>query len=385
MSLPSPSQRLIPAITWARLGGAWLVVAAMALWGKSWLTPPLTPLPALLVFGLLFATIITASFGVVREADHLAHQLGEPYGTLILTLAIVSIEVILIASVLLGPGEAPTIGRDAIFSVMMIILNLVTGLCLLMGALRHGEQAYNAQGAITYLSMIVLLTGTALLLPNVTSGAGEFTPLQAGVVSALTVVLYAVFLGFQMRSARRLFIQPEGMAMHVPHQVSAAAAGNAPAPIDRRQIVVRALVLIAMMLPIVLLSHDLAIVIVIDYGIAALDAPVALGGVLIAIIVFTPESITAVKAALANEMQRAVNLCLGAFVSTVGLTVPAVLLIGLFTGKTVTMGISPTETLLFALTCALTGLSFIGQRTSAIQGVMHLTLFAVFALLLFAP
>ena len=126
----------------------------------------------------MFFTIIAASFGVVHEADLLAHKLGEPYGTLILTLSIVSIEVILIASVLLGPGEFPTIGRDSIFAVMMIIVNLVMGICLIAGGLKYGEQEFNAQGANAYLAMIVLLTGTALVLPNYLSGAGEFTTLQ---------------------------------------------------------------------------------------------------------------------------------------------------------------------------------------------------------------
>jgi len=146
---------------------------------------------------------------------------------------------------------------------------------------------------------------------------------------------------------------------------------------------IRSLVLIALILPIVLLAHDLAIVT--DYGIAASGAPVAVGGVLIAIIVFTPESITAIKAAMNNEMQRAINLCLGAFVSTVGLTVPVVLLIGLISGKQVVMGISNTDMVLFLLTVMLSMLSFGGPRTSPIHGYMHLMVFAVFGLLLFYP
>ena len=139
----------------------------------------------------------------------------------------------------------------------------------------------------------------------------------------------------------------------------------------------------AVILPIVLLANVLAAVT--DYGSAAMGAPAAVGGVLIAIIVFTPESITAVKAAMNNEMQRAINLCLGAFVSTVGLTVPAVLIIGLLTGKQVIMGISPMEMVLFALTVVLTTQTFNGQRASPIQGFMHITLFVVFGLLLFNP
>lgn len=368
--------------------GAWAVVGAFFFFGALWLADPIHPVVATLVFIGLFVTILAASFGVVHEADHLAHQLGEPYGTLILTLSIVSIEVILIASVLLGPGEFPTIARDSIFAVMMIILNLVMGICLIAGAARHGEQAYNAQGAVAYVSMIVLLTGTALVLPTFTSGAGEFTTTQAIALGSGTAVLYAAFLWRQMGQERRLFVQPPAGAMAIPHtpahgEASTGTASGTATTIDRRSIVVRSTVLLMLILPIVLLAHHLAVVT--DYGIAAIGAPAAVGGVLIAIIVFTPESITAVKAAMNNEMQRAINLCLGAFVSTVGLTVPAVLAIGLVTGKRVVMGISLTEIVLFVLTVALTAQTFSGQRTSPIQGFMHLALFAVFGLLLFNP
>lgn len=384
---PNPSRRAakpgIPGSTWMKLGLAWLVVIVFTVYGGTLLAAPLTPGMALACFAVLFFTIVTASFGVVHEADHLAKKLGEPYGTLILTLSIVSIEVILIASVLLGPGEFPTIGRDSIFAVMMIITNLIMGICLVAGGLRHGEQEYNAQGTNAYLGMIVLLTGSALVLPNFLSGAGEFKPVQAWTISGITAVLYAVFLALQMGRESRLFIQPPAGSMAVSVRQAREAAqpraeddhGNAGS------ILQSSVLLLAMIVPIVLLAHHLAIVI--DYGVATAGAPVAVSGVLIAIIVFTPESLTAIKAALNNEMQRAINLCLGAFVSTVGLTVPAVLVIGLVTGKQVIMGISALETLLFALTVLLGMLSFNGQRSSVIQGAMHLALFVTYGFLLF--
>ncbi|EJO29158.1 calcium:cation antiporter [Achromobacter marplatensis] len=382
---PSHAPR-IPKATWFKLGWAWLVVIAFTVYGGAWLAEPLTPVAAIACFAVLFFTIIAASFGVVHEADLLAHKLGEPYGTLILTLSIVSIEVILIASVLLGPGEFPTIGRDSIFAVMMIIVNLVMGICLVAGGLKYGEQEFNAQGANAYLAMIVLLTGTALVLPNYLSGAGEFTTLQGWTIAAVTAALYAVFLLLQMRNEKRLFIQPHPGLMAVaaqPEKTAAQAKDTASAPGERSAIVRSSLLLLGMIIPIVLLAHHLAIVI--DYGVATAGAPVAVSGVLIAIIVFTPESLTAIRAALNNEMQRAINLCLGAFVSTVGLTVPAVLAIGLITGKQVLMGISPLETVLLALTVLLGMLSFNGQRTSVMQGAMHLALFITYGFLLFNP
>ncbi len=375
---------LLPKTTLLRLAVSWIAVAAFLVGGSNWLADPVSPSVAIICFLVLFATILYAAFGVVREADHLAHTLGEPYGTLILTLSVVSIEVILIAAVMLGPGDTPTIGRDSIFAVMMIILNLVTGLCLLVGGLRYGEQEYNTQGSVAYLSMIALLTTTAMVLPNASTGQGSFLPVQALAMAVFTAVLYGAFLFLQMRGYRRFFIQPPVGAMVVPPRRILTEEGNSAArSLDRRAVIVRSVVLLALMLPIILLAHYMAVLI--DLGVERAGAPIAVGGLLIAIIVFTPESITAIRAALANETQRVMNLCLGAFVSTVGLTVPAVLIIGMLTGKTVVFGLGMAETVLALLTLALTALSFIGPRTSPIQGLIHLMLFAVYATFLFAP
>lgn len=411
--LPQSRSSALPRSTWIQLGLVWSVVIAFQFGAASWLAEPIGAGAALACFAVLFATILHAAFGVVREADHLADRLGEPYGTLILTLSIVSIEVILIAAVMLGPGDTPTIGRDSIFAVMMIILNLVMGLCLVAGGLRHGEQTYNVQGATAYLSMIVLLTSTALVLPRVTSaGNASFLPIQALAVATLTLALYAAFLALQMGRYRRFFIQPPaGRMMTPPSGLDAAAdeggageggvgeggageraaaekaasdgAATNGAADGRADVIGRALVLVGLMLPIIVLAHHLAILI--DFGIALAGAPVAVGGVLIAIIVFTPESITAIRAARANETQRAINLCLGAFVSTVGLTVPAVLAIGLVTGQAVTLGLGDADLVLLAITMALTALTFLGAPATPIQGLMHLMLFMTYAVLLFAP
>ncbi len=384
-------REIIPVSTWLRLGLVWLVVAIFSVFGHDLMGAQMGGWTAVAVFVLLLATIVGAAFGVVREADELAHKLGEPYGTLILTLSIVSIEVILIAAVMLGPIENPSIGKDSIFSVMMIIMNLVMGLCLLLGGMKYGEQEYNAQGAMAYHSMIIMLGGISMMLPNFISGAGDgsFSTTQAIILSGLVALLYAAFLYFQMTKYRHHYIQPPAGQMEIrftdnlinteweasdtPHTVSSA----------KSEILIRSIVLLGMILPIVLLSHHMAVVV--DYGIQAAQLPTLLGGVLIAIIVFTPESMTAVKAALNNEFQRAINLCHGAFVSTVGLTVPAVLIVGLIAGKRVLFGLTGTETILFVLTLLLSLMSFMGRRTSPIIGLMHLTLFIVFIMLIFNP
>jgi Ca2+:H+ antiporter len=380
---------LFPWSTCLRLATAWAVVIAFEAGGERWLSESLSATSAAVSFVVLFSTILIASFGVAREADNLADKLGEPYGTLILTLSVVMIEVILIVAVMVGPGQTETIARDSIFAVMMIIMNLVTGSCVLLGGLRHGEQEYNSQGAVAYLSIIVLLTGTALVLPNlVSSGNGIFAPAQAIAFTVLTVTLYAAFLVMQMKGSRRFFIQPEKGALAIPaHHLSHASAADPaktkPSFADKRTVFIRSFMLIALFVPVAVLAHDLAILI--NLGVEHAGAPAAFGGVLIAVVVFAPESITAVRASLANQMQRTMNLCFGAFVSTVGLTVPAVLAIGLIIDKTVILGLGAVDTALLVLTVVLTTLTFLGVRTSPVQGLMHLGLFAVYVVLLIHP
>lgn len=366
----------------------WLVVFLFMFFGKSIEGMYSNDYAAIGIFLLVLLTIIVAAFGVVKEADELAHKLGEPYGTLILTLSIVSIEVILIAAMMFGPEENPTIGKDSIFSVMMIIMNLVLGLCILLGGIKHGEQEYNAQGTLTYLSMIIMLGGISMMLPNYITGQGngEFTAIQASLISGLVIVLYALFLYFQVKGYKHLYVQPAPGNMEILYKDRNKATGmdeHEEGPISVKEIVFRTILLLATILPIVLLSHNLAVLV--DHGIKVMSLPPLLGGVLIAIIVFTPESMTAVKAAMNNEFQRAINLCHGAFVSTVGLTVPAVLIIGLIANKTVRFGLTSTETILFVITLILSMLSFSGKRTAPIVGIMHLVLFVVFVMLIFNP
>lgn len=381
---------VFPAKTRVRLVIIWVIVGFFMLWGDSLMGDSMSSTVAVAIFFVLLFTIIGAAFGVVKEADELAHRLGEPYGTLILTLSIVSIEVILISAVMLGPGENPTIGKDSIFSVMMIIMNLVIGLCILFGGLKYGEQEYNAQGTMSYLGMIIMLGGLGMMLPNYIEGAGDgmFSFTQAITLSTLIIVLYGFFLLLQMSGYRHLYVQPKEGSMEILYTTRLVGnispdENSQTAEDSRSEVWIRSILLIAMILPIVLLSHYMAVVV--DFGIEAANLPPLLGGVLIAVIVFTPESMTAVKAALNNEFQRAVNLCHGAFVSTVGLTVPSVLIIGLITGKTVLFGMSATETILFVITLLLSVMTFLGKRTTPIVGIMHLVLFAVFILLIFHP
>lgn len=384
-------KELVPKATQIRLGIIWLLVGIFIIGGSNWFHSTMSVSVALIGFFVLLATIITASFGVVKEADALASKLGEPYGTLILTLSIVSIEVILIVAVFLGEAENPTIGKDSIFSVMMIIMNLVIGLAILVGGLRYKEQEYNVQGSTSYMGMIAMLAGVSFVIPSfLTDTGGVFTPVQALFISLLIIVLYSFFLYYQTKSYSYMYTQPASGKMEIKYPVQSSTDGNQrmdkkedsqSTGVDIMRLVGHTLLLLAMILPIVILSSSLAVVV--DYGIVSTGLPKAVGGVLIATIVFTPESLTSIKAAWNNEFQRVINLCHGAFVSTLCLTVPSVLLIGMWTDKKVLFGMSAIENVLLVCTVLLSFITFSGRRTTPVMGVMHLVLFAVFLLFLF--
>jgi Ca2+:H+ antiporter len=356
-----------------RLATGWITVAVFLFAGDSILSKSnlddvgLTTLLAI----VLLAVILWCAFGVIVAADHLAEMLGEPYGTLILTFSIVAIEVMLISTVMLG-GGAPTIGRDTMFAVMMIVLNGVIGLSLVIGGLKHHTQDYSLEGASAYLSVIIPLVTIALILPSVTTSTDDQTlsTTQAILFAGATIALYVIFILIQTGRHRDLFV-------HGPieeHDVPAATP---------REIGKWVALLVAGALPIVLLSKSLDKVI--DAEIKTIGAPGALTGVLIAMIVFTPEGISALKAASRNQLQRTVNLCLGACLSTLGLTLPAVLTIGLITGETVILGLDPTGMVLVLLTLLLSVVTFSGPRTTVLEGAVHLLVFFVYIVLVFSP
>jgi Ca2+:H+ antiporter len=364
-----------------RLAIAWATVALFLFFGDSWLADLSSILRATGLFVWLFAAILWCAAGVVEEADHLAEILGEPLGTLVLTLSIVIVEVVLIAAVVLSSEAVSTLGRDTMFALLMIVLNGVVGLALLLGGLRHHEQAYNLQGAVAYLAVIIPLSVIALILPNFTQAkpVGSLTTTQAAFFSVFTIALYGIFLVIQTGRHRGFFVEsrPNAMAAsaaskrHKRHDPAARAIGG------------HTLLLVITMLPIVLLAKQLAKLI--DHGIVVLGAPPALGGVLIALIVFTPEAIAALRAALDNQLQRSINLCLGSSASTIGLTVPAILGVGLATGKTMVLGLDPTGVTLLALTLVLSTLTFSGPRTTVLEGTVHLVVFLVYIILIFSP
>ena len=325
-----------------------------------------------LVFLWLFGAILSSIFSVVRHADHVAIRLGEPYGTLILTLAVTAIEVISISTIMLHGENNPTLARDTVFAVVMIILNGMVGLSLLAGGWRHREQRYNFQGANAYLSVIIPLATLSLLLPNftITTPGPTLSLPQETFLAVMTVALYGTFLSIQTDRHRNYFMT-DG-AEELAHKAPQSTA---------RPIWAHALLLVAYMAPVVYLAEQLAIPA--DYLIETMHVPTAIGGIMIAILVATPESIAAVRAARANQLQRSVNIVLGSVLATIGLTVPAMIVISHLTGRVLYLGLQNSGLVLLPLTLIVSVVTFTSGRTNILQGVVHLLLFATYIVLVF--
>ena len=328
------------------------------------------------MFLWLFAVMVWCAFGVVHHAEALAHRLGEPYGTLILTIAVISIEVTIMAIVMLSGEPNPTLPRDTVMAVLMIVLNGMVGLSILVGALRHVQQQYNLQGAVVFLAVISSLAIISLVLPTftTTTPGATLSPLQATVFAVLTVLLYGGFLMIQTVRHHTFFREPVESPAAAKHDAQHAA---------RHSIGYHSVLLVLTLLPVVLLSKPLAKLI--NYGIEDLGAPVALGGVIIAILVLSPEGLSAYQAATRNQLQRSVNLSLGSALSTIGLTIPTMIAISLFTGIPLELGLDPDMIVILVLTLFITQITFSGAPTNILTGVVHLVLFAAFMVLIFNP
>lgn len=352
--------------------------------GKSWTEDFSQPLLTVALFVWLFAVMVWCAFGVVRHAEVLAEHLGEPYGTLILTVSVISIEVAIMATVMLHGGPNPTLPRETVFAVLMIVLNGMVGASVVIGALRHREQQYNLQGAVAFLAVISCLAVISLVLPSFTVSTPDhsMTVLQSVVFGTLTALLYGGFLVIQTMRHSAFFMETKNAPAArrgVKAEHTESHAGHGPT----YSISVHTILLVLTLLPVVLLSKPLANVI--DYGIEGLKAPTALGGILIAILVLSPEGLSSLQAARRNQLQRSVNLSLGSALSTIGLTIPTMIVISLMTGAPLELGLSSVDTILLVLTLFISQMTFSGAPTNILLGGVHLVLFAAFIVLIFNP
>jgi Ca2+:H+ antiporter len=365
----------------AQVPGAWITAALFLAFGARWFTAAAdnTGL-TLILFAWLFAAILWGAFGVVRHAEHLAEHLGEPYGTLILTMSVTIIEVAFIVTAIVTSTGSSPVARDAVFAVVMIMLNGTIGLCLLLGGLRHHEQSYNLPGARAFLSVVIPLAVFALILPNFTVVApGPILSMpQSITIAVLTLALYGVFLAMQTVRHRSFFQDP----------VEANGSALPEAPPDTKHasahpVAFHTACLLLTLAPAVYLTEELGHIV--EHAVKAMAAPPALAGVIVAVLVLAPEAMGAVQATLRNQLQRAVNISLGSVLATIGLTIPAVLILGVWKGIPTILGIGQQQMVLLALTFLVSMLTFGGDRTNMLQGAVHIVMFLVFGLLLFQP
>ncbi len=332
-------------------------------------------LPLLGVFVWLFAVILWSAMCVVRHADCLAIKFGEPYGTLILTLSAISIEVVVISTAMLHGENNPTLGRDAIFAVIMIALNGLVGLSLMLGGLRYREQHYNIQGVNAYLNVIMALAVLGLVLPNFTisTSGPTFSTEQEIFFAAVSLLLYAVFLLIQTLRHRGYFLDvKETATKHSPHHLARIRSTG-----------FHALMMLLYLAAVIFLAEKFAVPL--DNSIEQFHMPQAFGGAVIAALVLSPEGLGGITASLQNQLQRSINILFGSVLATIGLTIPAVLMIGLLTKRSVSLGLQGGNLPLLLLTLAVSVVTFTSRKTNVLQGCIHLLLFAVFVLLIFAP
>jgi Ca2+:H+ antiporter len=322
--------------------------------------------------GLLFILFGTV-FAAVHHAEMIAERIGEPYGTLLLTLAVTIIEVALIATIMLGEKAVPTLARDTVFAVVMIVCNGLVGICILAGGLRYREQDVQVTGSSLYLSVLFVLATITLIMPNytLTTPGPIYSTVQLGFVSVVTVLLYGVFLYTQTILHRGYFIG------------KGYAPDGAESGVSDRMLGLSIVLLLVSLLAVVLLAKKFSLVV--DVTTALIGAPAAFAGVLVALLILLPESVAAVAAARKNDLQKSINLALGSSLATIGLTIPAVAVAAYALDKQLVLGLNAQESVLLVLTFMVSMLTFGTGRTNILFGLVHLVVFAVFVFLVFVP
>lgn len=325
----------------------------------------------MLALGLM-AGILAAVF----HAEVVAHRVGEPYGTLVLAIAVTSIEVALIVSLMIAGGEAASgLARDTVFASVMIILNGMVGICLLSGGRRHGEQSFGLFGVSAALATLAAISVLTLVLPNFTTTVlgPVYSRSQLSFIAVVSLVLYGTFILVQTVRHRDYFL---------PVVAEADEAVHAPAP-SSKMALLSATLLMACLVAVVLLAKALSPSL--EAAVASVGAPKTLVGIIIALVVLMPESIAAYHAARANRLQTSLNLALGSALASIGLTIPAVAIVSLMTGWTLTLGIDAKSTVLLVLSLFVASLSLGTGRTTVMQGTVHLVIFAVYLFTAIVP
>ena len=320
--------------------------------------------------------LIGAVIAAVHHAEVVAHRVGEPFGTLVLALAVTVIEVALIVSLMLSGGpDVSTLARDTVFAAIMIILNGIVGLCLLVGGLRHLEQRFTLRGASTALSVLAAMAILSLVLPNyVLSRPGpEFAPSQLIFLAIVSLVLYGTFVMVQTVRHRDYFLPEDEPPSHDTHAE----------PPDNTATWVAFGILLVALVAVVFLAKALAPTV--ENAVKGAGLPLAVVGIVIAAVVLAPESLAALNAARRNRIQTSLNLALGSALATIGLTIPAVAVISLMLDIPLSLGIDPKGMALLALSLFISTLTLGTGRTTVLQGTVHLVILATYLFMTIVP
>jgi Ca2+:H+ antiporter len=351
---------------------AWIapLLAGVAVSLKMAGVVPAGSVPFLIVAVVLIGYTV---FAAVHHADLLAERLGDPFGSILLALAITVMEVAVILSVMAAGAEgADAVARDTVFAAVMIVLNGVVGLCLVVGGIKHHEQGFRADGAAAILGVIAVIATISLILPNFTlSGDGpSYAPVQQVFVGTVSLVLYAVFLFVQTSRHKQYFIEEAPIA-------------SAHARPDGRATAVAAVLLIVSLIGVILLAKVLTPTV--EKAVLGAGLPVAFVGVVIATLILLPEGVAALRFAMADRLQNSLNAALGSALASIALTIPVVAVAALVLGRPLVLGLSPEGMTLLILTLFTSSLTLATGRTTILQGAVHLVIFSVFVVLSAVP
>ncbi len=345
-----------------------VALVVLAMWGSS------QSLPAIAGINILaLIAILSSAFSVVRHADVLAHRLGEPYGSLILSLSVVILEVSLISALMATGEAAPTLMRDTLYSIIMIVTGGLVGFALLMGGRKFATQYVNLFGIKQYLMAIFPLAVIVLVFPMALKG-GNFTTGQSLLAALISAAMYGVFLLIQTRTHQSLFVyeHEDESDDDDPHHGKPSAHSS----------VWHTVWLIVHLIAVIAVTKMNAVPL--ESLLNWMNAPVAFTGFLVALLILSPEGLGAIKAVLNNQVQRAMNLFFGSVLATISLTVPAVTLIAILTGNELTFSLGAPEMVVMLTSLVLCQISFSTGRTNVLNGSAHLALFVAYLMTIFA-
>ncbi|MBT2481809.1 calcium:proton antiporter [Streptomyces sp. ISL-94] len=369
----STATRTSPLTDWTLLVPVVALVALVFSWGRD--------LPGFAV-ALVSLCLAGAVLAAVHHAEVVAHRVGEPFGSLVLAVAVTVIEVALIVTLMAdGGGKTASLARDTVFAAVMITCNGIVGLSLLVGALRNRVAVFNAEGSGAALATVATLAVLSLVLPTFTTSkpGPEFSTAQLTFAAVASLALYGLFITVQTVRHRDYFLPVDTGRRPGTHADDSA---HATRPTARAALAGLGLLLVAL---VAVVGNAKAVSPTIEKGVADAGLPNAVVGVIIALLVLAPETLAAVRAARRDRVQTSLNLGYGSAIASIGLTIPAIALASVWLSGPLTLGLDPVHMVLLALTVVVSALTLAPGRATLLQGGVHLVLLAAYLFLAVSP